>query len=63
MPNLDRRDGGQAAGARKGLFARWLESIAESRIRQVEHETGLHRPVGEQKRPVAQSPRQRDDTA
>jgi hypothetical protein len=62
MPNLGQQSASQAAGARKGFWTRWMESIAESRMRQIEHEMGLHGPVGEQKPFEARPPQRRDDT-
>ena len=45
---------------KKGFFARWFESIAESRMRQVEHEMKLH----EQQHPWMKDgdEKQREDT-
>jgi len=49
MPNLDQQGASHASRGRKGLFTRWFESIAESRMRHVEHEMGLERTAGEPK--------------
>jgi hypothetical protein len=51
MPNLDQQGASHASRGRKGVLARWLESIAESRMRHVEHEMGFQRTADEPKSP------------
>jgi hypothetical protein len=53
---------GQDQTEHKGLLARWLDSIMESRMRHVQHEVDMHLPF-EQRAKLDSAAETRDDEA